>query len=194
MTSRDDMVAAAREMTLENGWAALRMGALAKRIGVSRQTLHTQFGTKDGLGRAIVQAEAQDYFSGIVSVLGEHSGDVAAGIREAVTYTLRTAQANPLLQEIIAGRAAADESLLPELTTRGGGLLRQANTLLGEWIAAQTPDLDKGDAVELSDVITRLTLSHAVLPDEPPAVVGDQLFRLTQIALESLTGPTAPGS
>lgn len=187
MSSRDDMVVAAREMTLENGWAALRMGALAKRVGVSRQTLHAQFGTKDGLGRAIVQAEAQEYFAGLLTVLGAHHGDVAAGIREAVTYTLNSALANPLLQEIIAGRAASSGSLLPELTTRGGGLLHQANTLLGGWMVSQTPGLDESDAVELSDVITRLTLSHAVLPQEPPAVVGERLFRLTKIALESLT-------
>ena len=181
------MIAAARQMTLENGWAALRMGALARRVGVSRQTLHTQFGTKNGLGRAIVQAEAEEYFNGLVTVLGEHVDDAAGGIRAAVTYTLHSAQANPVLQEILAGRATAGDSLLPELTIRGGGLLHQANVLLGGWIAAQTPGLDRDAAVELSDVITRLTLSHAVLPEEPPAVVGERLFNLTRIALDSLT-------
>lgn len=190
MTSRAEMITAARQMTLENGWSALRMGALARRVGVSRQTLHAQFGTKNGLGRAIVQAEAQDYFDGLVKVLGDHHGNAAAGIREAVVYTLNSAQANPLLQEIIAGRATGNDSLLPELTTRGGGLLHQGNVLLGGWIAAQTPGLDKDQAVELSDVITRLTLSHAVLPEEPPAVVGERLFRLTTIALDSLTTPS----
>lgn len=189
MTSRNDMVAAARQMTLENGWAALRMGALARRVGVSRQTLHAQFGTKNGLGRAVVQAEAEDYFNGLVTVLSEHQGDVPAGIREAVTYTLHSAEANPLLQEIIAGRATVGDSLLPELTTRGGGLLHQANVLLGGWMSSLTPGLDHDASVELSDVITRLTLSHVVLPEEPPAVVGERLFRLTRIALDSLTTP-----
>lgn len=190
MTSREETVAAAREMALEQGWAGLRMGALAKRVGVSRQTLHSQFGTKNGLGRAIVQAEAQEFFTGVAAVLAEHNDDVAAGIREAVTYALTAAQANPLLQEIISGRAADDDSLLPELTTRGGGMLRQAVNLLGQWMATNTPGLDPADAVDLGDVITRLTLSHAVLPDEAPAVVGERLYRLTVIALEALTPPT----
>lgn len=186
MTSREAVVAAARAMTLENGWSALRMGALAKRVGVSRQTLHAQFGTKDGLGQAIVQAEAQESFRQIADVLHQHPGDVAAGVRAAVTHTLNAAQDNPVLQEIISGRATSDESLLPELTPRGSGLLQQANALVSGWIADQVPAIAAGDAFALSDVLVRLTLSHAVLPQEPPAVVGERLFRLTEIALRNL--------
>jgi AcrR family transcriptional regulator len=45
---------AARDVVLDRGWAAVRMGAIAKEIGISRQTLHGEFGTKDDLGNALV--------------------------------------------------------------------------------------------------------------------------------------------
>ena len=44
--TRDLVLDAARATTLESGWRAVRMGALATEVGLSRQALHAEFGTK----------------------------------------------------------------------------------------------------------------------------------------------------
>ena len=43
---RDRLIAAAVDLTVEQGWAALTMRGLAERIGVSRQTVYNELGSK----------------------------------------------------------------------------------------------------------------------------------------------------
>lgn len=74
---RDVALDAAREVVLERGWSAVRMGAIATTIGISRQSLHAEFGTKDDLGNALVMRETAEFFDGVAVRLAEHPGDLA---------------------------------------------------------------------------------------------------------------------
>ncbi len=57
---RDRIIVAATEVTSEKGWAKVTMGLLADRVGVSRQTVYNEIGSKPALAEADVLAFAVD--------------------------------------------------------------------------------------------------------------------------------------
>ncbi|MDN4175931.1 TetR/AcrR family transcriptional regulator, partial [Nocardioides sp. SOB77] len=87
-TTRDRVVDAAVRMTIELGWARVTMVRLADEVGVSRQTVYNEMGTKAGLAEAMVAREL-DRFLGVVTVsFDAHPDDLVAGIREATRAVL----------------------------------------------------------------------------------------------------------
>ena len=56
---RDEVLRAARELTIEKGWERVRMSEVAELVGVSRPTLYKEFTDKQGLGDALVVSEGQ---------------------------------------------------------------------------------------------------------------------------------------
>jgi len=78
---RDAMLDAARELALgAGGWAGVRMGAVAHAVGVSRQRLHAEFGTKDALGQVLVLRETERFLTGVVGTLHACDGRLEAGL------------------------------------------------------------------------------------------------------------------
>jgi TetR/AcrR family transcriptional regulator, mexJK operon transcriptional repressor len=58
---RRGILAAARDLFLEHGLAAVSMDAIADRAGVSKATVYSHFGDKEDLLRAVLDAETGDY-------------------------------------------------------------------------------------------------------------------------------------
>lgn len=170
---------AAREIVLERGWSAVRMGSIAGAVGISRQSLHAEFGTKDDLGAALVRRETATFFDGIRELLAEHPGDLAGAVRAAGCYILDVTRDNPLLQTILTRTPAdADVSLLPLITTRGESLIDEGVAIFGGWVAAQWPTLDPADARLMVESVVRLSLSHIVTSTTPSIAVARDLARL----------------
>lgn len=181
---RDAMLDAAHALVVEHGWGAVRMGAIAAQVGVSRQTLHAEFGTKEALGQALVLRVTDRFLVGVAASLAPHGHDVGAAVRAAVTYTLTGAADDPLLQTVLTGtRGTGDETLLPLLTSRGEPLLHRASGVLTGWLRSVRPELPAGLAAEVVDSVVRLVVSHAVLLLDPPEVVGGRLGRLAEAVL-----------
>ena len=167
---------ATREVVLEKGWAAVRMGAIASAIGISRQSLHAEFGTKDELGNALVMRETAQFFNGLQTRLSDHPGDLAGAVAEAAEYMVSVARDNPLLETILTRTpAGGDVSLLSLLTVRGEPLLDSGVAVFGGWVAEQWPSVDPEDARVMVESVVRLVLSHVLTPTKTPAEVGADL-------------------
>lgn len=180
------MLEAARETAVAEGWGAVRMGAVAARVGVSRQTLHAEFGTKEALGQALVLRETEAFLAGVTHALDQQPGDLEAALRAAVEFTLRSTARNPLLQTILtSARAGGDETLLPLLTSRSEPLLHRSSDVLRRWVAEHHPGLAEDDVADVVDSAVRLVVSHAVLPAEDPQVVA---VRVARLAARGLAG------
>ena len=162
---------AAREVVLDRGWAAVRMGAIAAAVGISRQSLHAEFGTKDELGNALVMRETEQFFDGIEARLAEHPGDFAGGVSAAALYVLTVSRENPLLQTILTQTPAngGDVSLLPLLTTRGEPLIERPVGIFTGWVGGQFPSADPAVVRVVVESIVRLGLSHILTPTKDPA-------------------------
>ena len=141
---RDAMLDAARELALgAGGWAGVRMGAVAHAVGVSRQRLHVEFGTKGALGQALVLRETERFLTGVVGTLPACDGRLEAGLDAAVSFTLLASADDPLLQTILKNGGGSEEGgLLPLITTRGQPLLHRATLVLSTWVCSVDPGLD----------------------------------------------------
>lgn len=84
-TARESLLDAAGAALAGLPWSLVRMIDVAAVAGVSRQTLYNEFGTKDGLARALVRREADAYLAGVDRALRE------AGIEAVAEWTVTAA-------------------------------------------------------------------------------------------------------
>lgn len=180
---REQALQAAHALTVDRGWAQVRMGEVAAQTGVSRPTLYKEFGDKQGLGEALILRETARFLTGMTEVLEQHSTDIAAGILAAVEYVLAEAEASPLLRGILTSARAGDDELLPLLTTRSAPVLGAATETLVSWFRDHLPELDPEDLIDSADALARLAVSHLVLPADDRAGTAR---RLTRVALRCL--------
>ena len=172
---RDRLLAAAAELLVRRGYKGLRMQDVADAVGVSRQTVYNEFADKWGLAQAIVLRDNDAYLDGVDTAMTRH-GDLCSAVVAAVTYTLETASDDPLRKAILTG--AGSEDLLPLFTTKAEPLLFAARARIVAHATAHWPELDRDTVTEIADAAVRLTLSHVVLPAEPPATVAGLIARI----------------
>lgn len=101
-TARDALLDAAVTALATLPWAAVRMVDVAALAGVSRQTLYNEFGSKDGLARALVRRAADGYLAGVDRALGAHAGTGDGPVAVAL-WTVRAARANALVKALLTG-------------------------------------------------------------------------------------------
>jgi AcrR family transcriptional regulator len=186
---RDEALDACHALAIERGWAQVRLSEVAGIIGVSRPTLYKEFGSKDGLGEALVRRETERFLVGVRETLDAHEGDVAGALTAAAEFSLVTAEANPLLHAVLTATRGGTDGLLPMLTTRSSPVLDPATAALTEWFAIHAPEYDPDEVREAVDVMVRLVVSHLVLPGPDPTA---SARLLAKVALRYL-GVPQPG-
>lgn len=180
---RDRLLDAAAELTCAEGWAGVTMGRLAARVGVSRQTVHKEVGTRQALGQALVVREADRFLAGVREQMAAHPGGPVSGIGSAVEYTLRGAADNALLKAILSSPLPGAEELLPLLAVRPEPVLQHAISAVLEHARTLYPDLAEAGQDELApliEIIVRLTLSHLQQPLGPVEDAVEQARRIVQ--------------
>jgi AcrR family transcriptional regulator len=70
--------------------------------GVSRQTLYNEFGSKEGLARALVRREADAYLAGVDRVLAAHA-DARERLVATAEWTASAARSNVLVRAMLTG-------------------------------------------------------------------------------------------
>jgi AcrR family transcriptional regulator len=195
---RDTILDAAYDLVVARGWTAARMADIAAAVGLSRQTLYNEFGSKDGLAAAVALRETERFLTGITSELDRHD-ELQTAVEAAALFTFTQVSDNPLLKAVLT---ATDEDglhadLLPLITTRSEPLLLAARAVLAEHLLRNWPQLDPDDVTAAADTAFRLVISHLVVPMDPPEMVAARLGRLVTRFLRPFptAGPgiTAPG-
>ncbi|MFI6700531.1 TetR/AcrR family transcriptional regulator [Streptomyces sp. NPDC050509] len=101
-SAREALLSAALSALADQPWSAVRMVDVAAAGGVSRQTLYNEFGSKDGLARALVRREADRYLHGVERLLRERA-DAADRLVAVAEWTVGEARARPLLRALLTG-------------------------------------------------------------------------------------------
>lgn len=103
--ARDSLLDAAFAALAHRPWPRVRMVDVALAAGVSRQTLYNEFGSKDGLARALVRRETGAYLRGVDRALLGGPDGAAPGERltAVAAWTVGQARVNPLLRAVITG-------------------------------------------------------------------------------------------
>ncbi|GAA2140957.1 TetR/AcrR family transcriptional regulator [Nocardioides koreensis] len=182
---RDRIVVAAVGLTSEVGWARVTMATIADRVGVSRQTVYNEVGTKPGLAEAMILHEL-DRFLGVVSLAFDaHPGDLVSAIREASRGVLTLAQDNQLLHAVVSATHGADTELLPLLTTHAESLLAAAKIVVADRIESYELLLDDDHLEAAIDMVVRVVLSHVMQPSGPPERTADDIAWISARVLRS---------
>lgn len=175
MTTRDRIVEAAVAMTTESGWSAVTMAALAQRVGVSRQTVYNELGSKEGLAEAVILRELERFLAVVTVAFDDNPTDLVAAIRAATYGVLELAQDNKLLHAVVSATHGADTELLPLLTTHAEPLLNGAKLVVTDRVASYDVELDADRLEPAIDMVVRLVLSHVMQPSATPARTADDL-------------------
>ena len=182
---REALLDAAAEQLVQRGYRGLRMRDVAAAAGVSRQTVYNEFGDKWGLAQAVVVRDNERYLEGINRLLSEHR-DLYSAVEAAVLFTLETSADDPIKKAVLTG--AGGDELLPLLTTRAEPVLFTARARIVEHAVRQWPDVPREEMAKVADAAVRLTMSHLVLPSDPPERVAQFVARMVTRYLGTTTG------
>lgn len=144
------------------GWDSLRMADVATAVGISRQTLYTEFGSKQSLVQAVVLDRTERLMASLTEVLAASDRDVHEAVRAAVRFLLESARADPLVKCLIAG---PDGELLALVTTGSAPIIEGTTRALTAHVTGARPDVDARRVGVAADAFARLVISHVVLPD-----------------------------
>ncbi|MEO6203933.1 MAG: TetR family transcriptional regulator [Mycobacteriales bacterium] len=173
---RTALLDAAYDAAITVGWSSARMADVAAAAGVSRQTLYTEFGTKDGLAQALALREAARFVDGSEAELTGSEGTPSEAVGASTAWTLRTAADDPLIKAVLTDDGS--DGLLPFLTTRSEALIAAVTERHVAYLRSHWTDLPEGDLQFVADTVVRLTVSHIVTPAGPAEVTARQIAHL----------------
>ncbi|MEV8016301.1 TetR/AcrR family transcriptional regulator [Streptomyces sp. NPDC086554] len=100
--ARESLLDAAYTALARRPWPGVRMVDVAAVAGVSRQTLYNEFGSKDGLARALLRRETDQYLHGVERALAAEGGPVDR-LAAVTSWTIGAARGNALVRAMLTG-------------------------------------------------------------------------------------------
>ena len=184
-STRARLVAAAGEMTTSTGWASVTMAGLAQAVGVSRQTVYNEVGSKPALAEAMILEELARFLGVVEDAFDAEPTDLTRAIERAVTHVLTYAQDNNLLHAVVSATHGADTELLPLLTTNAGSLLDTAKAVVAARVSPYAPAIDAARLDPATDMVVRVVLSHVMQPSATPEETGADIAWLAARVLQT---------
>lgn len=171
-TARETLLEAAHAAVGKQSWTGVRMVDVAAAAGVSRQTLYNEFGTKEGLGAALVNRLIDSFLDGAVRAAaeaGRGGEDPAGSCAGAAAWMLRTARDEPIVRSALTGcwggpmpLPAAVEGARTEVRPGEPGEL--AGALCERMVAGLSPNGHAGKLNPACEAGLRIALSFVVAP------------------------------
>jgi AcrR family transcriptional regulator len=167
---RDRLLDAAASITASDGWGAVTMAKLAEEVGVSRQTVYNELGSKPRIAEELVMRELERFLD-VVRTRMAAEDELVEALRSACEGALEAAATNPLLKAILESGHTGGSDLLPLLTTESQGLIQAATAVVIESLDEQgfETGLDDAELLTAVDSIIRMVLSHVMQPAKTPA-------------------------
>ncbi|WP_326577676.1 TetR/AcrR family transcriptional regulator [Streptomyces sp. NBC_00487] len=179
--ARETLLDAAYTALVRRPWSTVRMVDVAAVAGVSRQTLYNEFGSKDGLARALVRREADGYLAGVERALATPA-DTRDRLAATAEWTVAASRNNALVRAMLTGcwserlpsptlSAVPSSSVVPAQRRADGPLPAPADfvALVRERAVAVlsapgTPRSDTGELARCCELAVRLALSCVAAP------------------------------
>jgi AcrR family transcriptional regulator len=179
--ARESLLDAAYTALARRPWAAVRMVDVAAAAGVSRQTLYNEFGSKEGLARALVRREADAYLAGVDRALATHN-DTRERLTATAEWTASVARENALVGAMLTGcwserlpsptlSAVPSSSAVPAQRRADGPLPSPGDFVAlvrdRAVVVLSGPGARKSDTAELArscELVVRLALSCVAAP------------------------------
>lgn len=192
---REGILKAAREVFMEHGYAGTSIEEVVRRVGGSKASLYSYFGSKEGLFGDIIAMQCNEFMSTLVIPTGPDQ-DIAGTLGELARRFLKVflqPERRSLFRIIIA-----EAPRFPELAKRfyENGPLR-ARRLLGAYLRAQheagllhCPDADT--AASLYIEMVKAMPHHRMLLGLPSFHTGHDIESHTRAVIELFLNGCAP--
>ncbi|WP_432119219.1 TetR/AcrR family transcriptional regulator [Streptomyces sp. bgisy032] len=187
--ARESLLDAAFAALARRPWSAVRMVDVAAAAGVSRQTLYNEFGSKDGLARALVRREADGYLAGVDRALAGPC-DLCDRLTATAEWTTAAARGNALVRAMLTGcwserlpspvlSAVPSGSAVPAqrradgpLPSPGDFVALVRDRAVAVLAGTDTPPSDTADLARTCELAVRLALSCVAAPPDEGGVAG----------------------
>jgi AcrR family transcriptional regulator len=166
-TVNERLLDAALEVAADHGLSRLSVGDVAKRAGLSRQTLYKHFASKEDLVSQTVIREAGRIVEAVIEA-ADGEDDPLRSLELAIVAALELVRDHPLLDRLVA---TEPETLLPLLVEGHGSVLGSVQLVCRQMIAARFADLADQQSSAGADLLSRMLVSYAVRPPELDAEV-----------------------
>ncbi|WP_026306691.1 TetR family transcriptional regulator [Smaragdicoccus niigatensis] len=164
---------AVKELITETDWANLSVSDVAKRCGLSRQTIYKEFGSRTGLMNAYILRLASTVIT--EAAAHESSPDVFETFKAGFERYFTTVVADPLVRNVL-GESNSRE-LVVRITTHGEQFIEIAAQNLARIYRERWPEI--GNLADtLATGVVRVSLSYLATP---PADSTDAAETLAQL-------------
>lgn len=184
---RESILDAAAARASQVDWSQVRIADIADDVGVSRQTIYNEFGSKDQLGKALFGREMAAYTVGILETT-KNAVDLGEAIRASVVWILAQARSNEMVQRTLRDARtgnAGNETLLPLLTVNAHQILLPARDALTDYFESRWPSGDLDRATILVELVIRFVISFVIVPsDQPEEVMVDTIVDMIKRSLD----------
>jgi len=187
-TAEERLLDATLEVAAVHGISRLSVGDVAKRAGLSRQTLYKHFASRDELVSRTVMREAGRMVELVIATASLHD-DPVASLEAAVLETLHLVRDHPLLDRLVA---TEPEALLPLLIDGEGAVLGAIRAISRQIIEERVPEAGGAGARSAADLLSRMLVSYAVrTPDQTPEEVARFLATAVVAGLTAAAVPVS---
>jgi AcrR family transcriptional regulator len=185
-TVHERLLDAALEVAADHGLSRLSVGDVAKRAGLSRQTLYKHFASKDDLVSQTVIREAGRIVEAVIEAADDEE-DPLRSLELAIIAALDLVRGHPLLDRLVA---TEPETLLPLLVDGQGSVLGSVQLVCRQMIASRFPELSERQSAAGADLLSRMLVSYAV---RPPDLEADAVARsLSYAVVAAILTPSMP--
>lgn len=150
-------------------WSAVTMSDVAKAAGLSRQTLYSTFGNRQGLAQAYALQLAERFAGEIRDSINRNPGEIETALHEGINGFLLASSRDPLIRALLTGEIKPD--LLRLITTEAGPLIERATEVLTPALSESWMRLEERHARLAAAIIARIGISFVSLPPEDPEVL-----------------------
>jgi len=158
---RTELLEAAVDELVAHGWRGLQMQSVAKRVGVSRQTVYNTFSGRDGLAAAMIEYLTDSFLDGFDAAFS--SGESPAQRwQNGVRYLLRRGDNDPALRAMLG--LDSGQQFLGLLTSGSAPIVRRARERIPATALRFQPELSLDSLTHVAELLARLTLSEIVQP------------------------------
>jgi AcrR family transcriptional regulator len=182
---RERLLDAAYEMVETSGWSSVTMAKLAAAVGVSRQTVHTEVGTRHRLAEALAVRELGRFLDLVRARMAAET-EIVEGIRSACRGVLELGRSSVLVRTVFGSITSEnDADFLAILTTESGEIVEAAVAVVTQSVRELYEPLPlTDDELDVAaEAIVRLVLSALTRPSKPPAEAADDIAWLMELAL-----------
>lgn len=189
-TAREALLDAALSALGHRSWHGVRMVEVALSAGLSRQTLYNEFGSKDGLGRALVEREVGTVTAGVEQAFrtaaraGADAGDCVAA---AAVWTLDQVEHNPLVRPVLIGGLDGPlDDITADIRPSPTEVVSLLNDQAVSTLGPSHPSVDPDRMAAACEAGIRLILSYVIAPVES----ADEAVRSVADLVRSHLGPS----